>query len=121
MSKKKLTDLEKAKLENKSIAELKYPKSEIVRKLTIKNSKAKWPKPTVCEQHQMIDYKTLAHLAKEQMKLIKQLTSQVVEMEDKFKTTQDAVNELTKVYSDRILECNNIIKELHERLSGRFN
>ena len=121
MRKKKLTDLQKAKLQGKSVAEIKYPESTAIRKLTEKNTKVKWPTPTVCEQHQKIDYKTLAFVAKEQMNLIKQLTLQVVEMEKKFNVSQEGVAELTKVYSDRILECNNIIKDLHQRLSGRVN
>ena len=118
---RKLTDLQKAKLQNKSVAEIKYPKSTVIRKLTAKQTKVKWPKPTVCEQHQMIDYKTLAFVAKEQMKVIKTMTKQIADMEEKFQVSQEGVTELTKVYSDRILECNNIIRDLHQRLSGRVN
>ena len=103
-----------------SIAELKYPKSEEVKKAIARNSKLKFPPPNNSE-HDRIDYKAMAYMAKHQLQMIKALIEQIANMEAKFKLSQEGVNELTKVYSDRILECNNIIKDLHGRLIGRAN
>tara|TARA_R110000765_G_scaffold421888_1_gene528445 strand:+ start:295 stop:663 length:369 start_codon:yes stop_codon:yes gene_type:complete len=112
------SDMDKAK--GISIAELKYPKSEEVKKAIARNSKLKFPPPNNCE-HDRIDYKAMAYMAKHQLQMIKALIEQIANMEAKFKLSQEGVNELTKVYSDRILECNNIIKDLHGRLIGRAN
>ena len=112
------SDMDKAK--GISIAELKYPKSEEVKKAIARNSKFKFPPPNNCE-HDRIDYKAMAYMAKHQLQMIKTLIEQIANMEAKFKLSQEGVNELTKVYSDRILECNNIIKDLHGRLIGRAN
>jgi len=94
------SDMDKAK--GISIAELKYP-------------------PPNNSEHDRIDYKAMAYMAKHQLQMIKALIEQIANMEAKFKLSQEGVNELTKVYSDRILECNNIIKDLHGRLIGRAN
>tara|TARA_R110000751_G_scaffold304211_1_gene419488 strand:- start:349 stop:717 length:369 start_codon:yes stop_codon:yes gene_type:complete len=112
------SDMDKAK--GISIAELKYPKSEEVKKAIARNSKLKFPPPNNSE-HDRIDYKAMAYMAKHQLQMIKALIEQIANMEAKFKLSQEGVNELTKVYSDRILECNNIIKDLHGRLIGRAN
>jgi len=64
-----------------SKAEIEYPKSKIIKKIATRKTKVQ--KPTVCEQHQMVDYKTLVFLTKEQMKIIKLLTKAVSEMEEK--------------------------------------
>ena len=83
-------------------------------------AEVKLPRPNNCE-HDRIDYKAMAYMAKHQLQMIKALIEQVANMEAKFKLSQEGVNELTKVYSDRILECNNIIKDLHGRLIERAN
>ena len=106
------TDLQKAKEQGKSIAEMKYPNSETIKKLTEETTKRPaGPKPDVCKQHQMIDYKTLSYLAKEQMTVIKQLTKAVADMEqratdlkkvaDNFEKENTALrNEIDEIYQD---------------------
>jgi hypothetical protein len=60
-------------------------------------------------------------MARQQLKIIKQLTKQIAEMEDKFKLSQEGLAELTKVFSERIFESNKIIKDLHDRIFRRAN
>jgi len=92
----RLTDLQKAKKLGKSVAEMKFPNSAEVRKATAIQSKVKWPNPNPCE-HDRIDYKAMSFMARQQLKIIKQLTKQIAEMEDKFKLSQEGLAELTKV------------------------
>jgi hypothetical protein len=117
---KRLTDLQKAKQLGKSVAEMKFPNSAEVRKATAIQSKVKWPNPNPCE-HDKIDYKAMSFMARQQLKIIKQLTKQIAEMEDKFKLSQEGLAELTKVFSERIFESNKIIKDLHDRIFRRAN
>lgn len=112
----RMTDLENAKRKGVSVAELKYPNSKEVAKAVTKQSKVKWPEPHPCE-HDKIDYKAMQFMAKQQLIIIKQLTKQIADMEEKFHISQQGVTELTDQYTTEIDRQNAVILGLHTEIN----
>ena len=111
----RMTDLENAKRKGVSVAELKYPNSKEVAKASMRQSKVKWPEPIICE-HDKIDYKSMQFMAKQQLIIIKQLTKQIADMEEKFNLSQQGVTELTDQYTTELDRQDEIILGLHTEI-----
>ena len=64
-----------------------------------------------------LEQKTLLFIAKQQMIVIKQLTKQIADMEDKFQLSQEGVSELTEQYSTEIDDQNKLITDLRREIN----
>ena len=95
-----------------------YPNSQIIkdalRKVPVGPSE-KVARKTMCE-HERIDYKTLAILAKKFVGIIEHLATAVTAMEDKFTAAKENVEWVTQNADHAIEKRDEVIKKLQDQL-----
>ena len=84
----------------KSISEL-YPKSKLVNKCLLKDTKRARKKPAVCE-HNKIGYKDLMYLLMQSQKVVANLAKVLASVEVKFDDAKDTVEYITQSATSQI-------------------